>query len=304
MSDEPADSTATFGSLERVALRTGWSNESQAFTPWLAQNLDLLGQQLGLALELKEKEHPVGRFFVDLLLTDAQERVVIVENQLEQSDHDHLGKLLTYCAGTDARVVIWVAPSFSDEHLAALEWLNNNTVSDVAFFAVEVELLRIGSSPLAPNFKALIKPNQWVKTTRSGAVQAAEWSWESYGTELNVSQDRLAIARSIVDGLESVIADRELPWQKRFRKGYIAFQRPGGYNVMVVDLIWNKPVRVSLKSQVPLSELGIANPYPQLPAVWSATSAEWGWHVPTATSVDPSVVVDLALQLQPDPGGS
>lgn len=297
LGEQPVSAEA-FGSLERVPLRVGWLSESQQFTPWLAENLELLGKQLGLALEFKEREHRVGRFQVDLLLTDAQERVVVVENQLEQSDHDHLGKLLTYCAGTGARVVIWVAPSFNEEHLAALEWLNDNTVADVAFFAVELELLRIGSSPLAPNFKTLVKPNQWVKTAHSDGGSVAAWSWERYGSDIHINQDRLAMARTIVDGLESAIADRELPWQKRFRKGYVAFQRSGGYNVILVDMIWNKPLRVSLKTQAPPSHLGIANPYPELPEVWSPTSAEWGWHVSSAASIDPSVVVDIANRLQ------
>ena len=139
-------SASEFGRLERLSVRLGFDDESKDFTPWLADNLDRLSEQLGLALELREREHQVGKYSLDLLAEDVLGRVVVIENQLEHSDHTHLGQLLTYCAGTDARVVIWVAPSFTAEHLAALEWLNQNTNSDVGFYAVEVELLRIGDS--------------------------------------------------------------------------------------------------------------------------------------------------------------
>src|SRR4051812_10157588 len=95
-----------FGRLVKVAAKDGWTHEGSDFTPWLAENLDRLGEAVGLALELRDREHAVGKYWLDLLLEDAQERVVIVENQFGATDHDHLGKLLTYCAGTSADVVI------------------------------------------------------------------------------------------------------------------------------------------------------------------------------------------------------
>src|SRR5690606_3777278 len=99
---------AELGRLESVPLRAIWPNEAKDFTPWLADNLDVLGQAVGLALELRHREYPVGRYALDLLLQDAQGRVIVVENQLEQTDHGHLGQLITYCAGTQADVVIWI----------------------------------------------------------------------------------------------------------------------------------------------------------------------------------------------------
>lgn len=134
-----------FGKLVRLSARQGWAGEAREFTPWLAENLDELGKELGLALELRETEHKVGRYSLDMLLKDADGRVVIVENQFEQTNHDHLGKLLTYCAGTQAQVVIWIAESINDEHAAALTWLNQNTDEDIAFFGVELELCRLAA---------------------------------------------------------------------------------------------------------------------------------------------------------------
>jgi hypothetical protein len=158
----------SLGRLEPVPLRGVWPNEASDFTPWLAENLDELGQAVGLALELRQREHPVGRYALDLLLEDAQGRVVIVENQLEQTDHTHLGQLLTYCAGAKADVVIWISPSMTEEHAAALEWLNENTFAGVGFFGIELELLRIGDSLPAPHFKLVVRPNDWAKKVRPG----------------------------------------------------------------------------------------------------------------------------------------
>jgi hypothetical protein len=105
----------SFGNLERVPARSGWPHEAHKSTPWLAENVELLGDALGLPLELKAREHQVGRYSLDLLLADATERVVIVENHFGQTDHDHLGKLLTYCAGPEADVVIWIAERLNEE---------------------------------------------------------------------------------------------------------------------------------------------------------------------------------------------
>lgn len=161
--------------LERVPLREAWKHEANDFTPWLAQeeNLNTLADALGLSeLALVATEHWVGEFKLDILCTSGEEQVII-ENQLEKTNHTHLGQILTYAAGTGARKVIWVAESFRPEHVAALDFLNQNTTDDLNFFAVEVELWRIGDSPLAPKFEVVAKPNEWVKTGREQAKAAA-----------------------------------------------------------------------------------------------------------------------------------
>ncbi len=154
--------------LERVHdLRTVWPTEAGDFTPWLAsdQNIDLLGKALGVELKVVQAEAAVGPYRADIhcrdLLTDAS---VLVENQLEKTDHTHLGQLFTYAAGLDARTVVWIAKRFTEEHRAALDWLNRITHADFRFFGIEVELWRIGASAHAPKFNVVAKPNDWAKT--------------------------------------------------------------------------------------------------------------------------------------------
>lgn len=163
------------GKLERIPLRKAWAHEAGEFTPWLAQpdNLNLLAKALGLdELEPVGTEHPVGDFKVDILCTDNGGKVII-ENQLEKTNHTHLGQILTYAAGVGARKVIWVAESFRTEHVAALEFLNQHTTDELDFFAVEIELWRIGDSPMAPSFNVVVKPNDWAKTGQQNAKAAA-----------------------------------------------------------------------------------------------------------------------------------
>ena len=161
--------------LERVPLREAWKHEANDFTPWLAEedNLNTLADALGLAeLELVAIEHWVGEFKLDILCVSGDDQVII-ENQLEKTNHSHLGQILTYAAGTGAKKVIWVAESFRPEHVAALEFLNQNTTDELSFFAVEVELWRIGDSPFAPKFEVITKPNDWAKTGREHTRSAA-----------------------------------------------------------------------------------------------------------------------------------
>ena len=158
------------GSLIPVDLRLAWAHEAIDFTPWLASNLDRLRAAVGIDLVLEGTEVTVGPFSADILATDAltNERVLI-ENQLEQADHAHLGQILTYLAGLDARSVIWIAKAFRDEHLSAVRWLNNNTMDDFSFFAVEVSAVHIGDSPVAPLFSVVEKPNDWDRQLHQAA---------------------------------------------------------------------------------------------------------------------------------------
>lgn len=163
--------TKNLGTLTRVPLREAWKHEAGEFTPWLAQsdNLNMLADALGLSeLVYVASEHWVGSFKLDILCTDGDDQVII-ENQLEETNHRHLGQILAYAAGVGAKKVIWVAESFRPEHATALEFLNNHTTDELAFFGVQVELWRIGDSPLAPKFEVAVKPNEWAK---SGRVQA------------------------------------------------------------------------------------------------------------------------------------
>lgn len=168
--------TETLGRLQRVELRHVWNSEARDFTPWLARedNLALLGNTLGIELELEAVEESVGPFRADILCKDAlSDRWVLIENQLERTDHTHLGQLLTYAAGLDAVTIVWVAARAAEEHRAAIDWLNEITESRVGFFLIEVELWRIDDSPAAPKFNIVSQPNDWSRST-SGAKKAIE----------------------------------------------------------------------------------------------------------------------------------
>lgn len=170
--------TKNLGTLTRVPLREAWVHEAGDFTPWLAQtdNLNMLADALGLSeLASVATEHWVGDFKLDILCTDGDDQVII-ENQLEETNHKHLGQLIAYAAGVGARKVIWVAESFRPEHATALEFLNDHTTEELAFFGVQVELWRIGDSPLAPKFEVVVKPNNWAKSGRVQARAAADAS--------------------------------------------------------------------------------------------------------------------------------
>jgi hypothetical protein len=165
--------------LERVDLRAAWASEPHDFTPWLAQqeNLELLGETIGIELELESREQAVGRFSADILCKDtATGHWVLIENQLERTDHTHLGQLLTYAAGLQAVTIVWIAERFTDEHRAALDWLNERTDDSVRLFGLEIELWRISGSPLAPKFNIVSKPNDWSRTVQHEAAKTAELS--------------------------------------------------------------------------------------------------------------------------------
>lgn len=155
--------------LTRIDLREVWNDEARNFTPWLSDdaNLALLGESLGIDLTLIERESNVGDFNVDIFAKEeGTDRKIIIENQLEDTDHDHLGKLITYASGKDADVVVWIVKRARDEHKQAIEWLNQHTDDKIAFFLIEIELWRIGNSDIAPKFNVVERPNDWAKAQK------------------------------------------------------------------------------------------------------------------------------------------
>ena len=152
--------------VERVDLREAWRYEDRNFTPWLAENLDELGAALGVSLELQGQEVQVGSRKLDILATERYDgRPVVIENQLEPTDNDHLSRLLIYAAGMDAQKVVWVAQEIVDEHRQVLDWLNQRTGEETQFYGVAVELWKIDNSRPAPHFKVVVAPNGWQKST-------------------------------------------------------------------------------------------------------------------------------------------
>ena len=161
---------AILGKIERIDdLRTIWPHEARDFSKWLAQeeNLALLSDTIGIDIALEERESSVGDFNVDLYATEeGSGRKIIIENQLEFTDHDHLGKIITYASGKGAEVIIWIVKHARDEHKQAIEWLNQHTDENVGFFLVEIELWKINDSLPAPKFNVVEKPNDWAKAMK------------------------------------------------------------------------------------------------------------------------------------------
>ena len=183
-----------FADLNEINLRTAWPDEARDFTPWLSQNLDRLSRAIGIPMELEGTEVPVQEFSADVLARDPTDNsLILIENQLEQTDHNHLGQILTYLAGLEARTIIWIASDFREPHLSAIRWLNDHTSDPFAFFAVQVKVLRIGndqSSPVSPVFEVLEKPNEWdrkITDTKNEALNGLQKFrhdfWQSYAEQ-------------------------------------------------------------------------------------------------------------------------
>ena len=166
------DQDRKLGKLKNIDLREAWKHEAIDFTKWLSQeeNLRLLGDEIGFDIKLIRTEADVGDFNADILAEDENTgHKIIIENQLEKTDHNHLGQLITYASGYDAKVIIWVVKDVRDEHRQAIDWLNEHTVEDIEFYLIQVELWQIADSPFAPKFKIVSKPNDWTKTVRNSA---------------------------------------------------------------------------------------------------------------------------------------
>ena len=178
------------GRIERVDLRAVWTTEDRDFTPWLAQkeNLEILGETLGIELELEAQEQFVGPFRADILCKNTAEKDswVVIENQIEKTDHKHLGQLLTYASGLKAKTVVWISREFCEEHRAALDWLNQMADKSARFFGLEIELWKIGDSPAAPRFNIVCQPNDWEATVRHEAESLTEENGETKSQNLRI----------------------------------------------------------------------------------------------------------------------
>lgn len=153
------------GFLEEIEdLREVWPKEASDFTPWLAANIGRLSKAVGIDIDIEETESAVGDFNVDIFAVDADTGIkIVIENQLEATDHDHLGKLITYASGKAAGLVIWIVKKAREEHRAAIEWLNSHTTEDIGFILCELKLYHIGDSDIAPAFVVIEQPNDWAK---------------------------------------------------------------------------------------------------------------------------------------------
>lgn len=161
-----------FGKLKEVNIRELWKHEQYDFSEWLSkdENIEMLSEEVGLTLTDISKEVFVGSYRCDLVAKDETTGIkVIIENQLEATNHDHLGKIITYASGLDAEVIIWIVKEAREEHRSAVEWLNNNTSKNISFFLIEIHAYQIGDSLLAPKFVIVEKPNDFSKIVKNSS---------------------------------------------------------------------------------------------------------------------------------------
>ena len=157
---------AEIATLKKINLRDVWKDEGQ-FSDWLAENLSRLGDELGMALERSEREKAVGPFSADIICADQISKFdVVIENQFTRTDHDHLGKMITYASGLQSQIIIWVAPRFRDEHRSAIDWLNDISGPETGFFGVFLEVFKISDSAYAPHFDIVARPNDWQRQVK------------------------------------------------------------------------------------------------------------------------------------------
>lgn len=162
--------TTEFGRLTEINVRDLWPHEQYDFSNWLAksENIELLNDILGLTLVDIDKEVYVGAYRCDLVAKDETTGLrIIIENQLETSDHNHLGQIITYASGLDAKVVVWIVKEAREEHRSAIEWLNNNTSKELNFFLIELHAYKIGNSLPAPKFEVVEGPNDFIKNAKN-----------------------------------------------------------------------------------------------------------------------------------------
>lgn len=224
--------------LTPVSLREVWANEASDFTPWLLENADVLADALGLDLELTDREHEVGSYYLDLIGFDlTNDCPLVVENQLTKTDHGHLGQLLTYAAGTDARTIVWVAPEFRDEHREAVDFLNTLTEGTARFFAVEISVVRIGSSDMAPLLRLVAKPNDW-HTAVSASVRDA-------GRTSARGQMYVALWAKVADAISSTGSEHSRDYRAAPRNWFVV-SRVGSLASICCSFARNGRIRVEV----------------------------------------------------------
>lgn len=158
------------GRIREVSITEVFRSEEE-FSNWLLENIEILSEKLQIELDDLQREYQIGRFSADIVGRDVNtNEKVVIENQFGRTDHDHLGKILTYASGIDAKIIVWIAEEFADEHKQALTWLNNQTPAEIGFFGIEVRAIQIENSPYAIDFKVVVAPNQWVKITRISQI--------------------------------------------------------------------------------------------------------------------------------------
>jgi hypothetical protein len=226
----------SLGRLLKVDIREVWKSEANDFTPWLAQeeNIRILGEEIGMELEIISREKQIGSFYADIHCKDiGSDKWVVIENQLEKTDHNHLGQLLTYTAGLQASSFVWIAKEFNEEHRAALDWLNQITADEYNFFGVEIQAWKIDNSPPAPKFQVVCKPNDWSRAIRDSTPKGL-----TTGQQL-----QLEYWNNFKDYLEK--KGSPLKCSKPRPKNYAGFSiGRTGFNIAAVASTWDTELKV------------------------------------------------------------
>jgi hypothetical protein len=262
------------GRLTQVDIRDVWQHEASDFTPWLAHedNIAVLGEALQLGeLHVEATERDVGRFSADIVARDDTGELVLIENQLEQTDHRHLGQVLTYLAGLEGdATVVWVASRFLEEHRAAIDWLNENTNDRFDFFGVELAVVRIGTSEPAPVFNIAAKPNGWSRGVRSVARQVSE----------GATTDRQKLLVAYWTAFASFLANAE-PRFRAPKPNHDHWKSFGvgkaGFSINVIALAQQKRVGVELYISRPSAKADYAALLSQKDALEASFGEELRW---------------------------
>jgi hypothetical protein len=160
---------------KQISPRKMWANEQYDFTPWLVEHIEELGEKIGMELEVVGREVSVGPYSADILAKETStNNYVVIENQLEKTNHDHLGKSITYASALNAKTIVWIATDFTEEHKKAFDWLNDNTNEELAFWAIQLELWQISEDTASMRFNIVCTPSSNVKTIKSKTNSESE----------------------------------------------------------------------------------------------------------------------------------
>ena len=235
--------TVTVDRLAPVPIREVWKNEARDLTPWLSENLDELSEALGIDLELDGVEVQVGPFSADLVLRNANTgKRIVVENMMADTDHDHLGKVITYAAGLEATHAVLIAETFRPEHRSALQWLNTNSTDAVHFFGVVLKAWRIGDSRPAPQLDVVVEPDKWTREVREETATLSEKQfsyrdfWSEFLTEFHEHHPGWSRANTPAKGNWM-----EFPAGKRGLHFSVNFCRPGNRPRFRIELYVDAP---------------------------------------------------------------
>ena len=225
------------GELKNLKLKSVWDHEEHDFTPWLAEedHLSALSNAIGMDLQLEKIEVPVGPYFADILAKDASGDYVVIENQFGKTNHDHLGKLLTYGATLGATAVVWIAEHFTDEHRKTVEWLNERTIDSLSLYAVQLEVLQIDESPPAIRFNVISQPNEVVR-----AATAAK----SSGVITDTQQMQLEFWTMFRDRL---LEKKIIPSGQTPRPQYWFDVALGRSNIFLSNILDTSPSRIGIR---------------------------------------------------------